>query len=603
MVDYKKEACKDDSPERTIRRIKRILSGFGISLVEENLKSTSNTFTTKLFFKDTDLGSQGKGVTKNLSRASAYGEFIERLQNMILADPFHRSHDVLSAGKFRLAPDEKKLTIDEIKSFLKEFAHIYSIPEKRFGKKDLRSFSRWFSVSPGENAYIALPFYSLIDGKTRDIPWQVLSLYRSNGMCAGNNAEEALVQGLSEILERYVNKIAITENIAPPDIPMRYIKRFRRSAAIISEIERTGQYKVLVKDFSLGKKLPVVGIVLISLRNQSYMVNFGAHPNFAIAVERCLTEALQSYKLDMRLEKSLLPFSFLTNPLPGHVNFTNSVRVGRGHYPGVLFLEKADYIFSPWEDHVDDNRILLQRLLKLIRDMGLNVLVRDWSVLGFPTFQILVPGISEVEDIPSEFLDFSFARTKAGDIIRNMQSASKKDCLFLISYITSRLPYIMDCRSLSGFLNFPVRRESPFDVMNVPIFLARLRFKMGDIGGACSILNSVLRQISADAPLYLEIKCTRDYLFARKSGVSLVAAKVALNKFYSSSLVTKVISEWKSSMTVFEDFPVLPCMDCSKCRIKTYCLRNYFANLYLEIKERMSVKPINQEELKRLSLI
>ena len=45
-------------------------------------------------------------------------------------------------------------------------------------------------------------------------------------MCAGNSPEEALVQGLSEIIERVVQRRIFTEKPALPDVPEEYIQQF-----------------------------------------------------------------------------------------------------------------------------------------------------------------------------------------------------------------------------------------------------------------------------------------------------------------------------------------------------------------------------------------
>ena len=54
-------------------------------------------------------------------------------------------------------------------------------------------------------AACALPFTRQSDQQTVYIPMNIIgNLYVSNGMSAGNTANEARVQGLSEVFERYV---------------------------------------------------------------------------------------------------------------------------------------------------------------------------------------------------------------------------------------------------------------------------------------------------------------------------------------------------------------------------------------------------------------
>ena len=51
-------------------------------------------------------------------------------------------------------------------------------------------------------------------------------MFGSNGMSAGNTKEEALVEGISELIERYVQQEVILKNLRLPDFPTSYIKNY-----------------------------------------------------------------------------------------------------------------------------------------------------------------------------------------------------------------------------------------------------------------------------------------------------------------------------------------------------------------------------------------
>lgn len=64
-----------------------------------------------------------------------------------------------------------------------------------------------------------LPFTRQSDNQTIYIPMNIIgNLYVSNGMSAGNTRNEARVQGLSEVFERYVKNRIIAESISLPEI-------------------------------------------------------------------------------------------------------------------------------------------------------------------------------------------------------------------------------------------------------------------------------------------------------------------------------------------------------------------------------------------------
>ena len=67
-----------------------------------------------------------------------------------------------------------------------------------------------------------LPFTRQSDQQTVYIPMNIIgNLYVSNGMSAGNTANEARVQGLSEVFERHI-KTALLRN---PSACRKFLKR------------------------------------------------------------------------------------------------------------------------------------------------------------------------------------------------------------------------------------------------------------------------------------------------------------------------------------------------------------------------------------------
>ncbi len=66
--------------------------------------------------------------------------------------------------------------------------------------------------SNSERGICALPFIRQSDKTPVYIPVNIIAnLYASNGMSAGNTQNEARVQGLSEVFERYVKNRIISE--------------------------------------------------------------------------------------------------------------------------------------------------------------------------------------------------------------------------------------------------------------------------------------------------------------------------------------------------------------------------------------------------------
>lgn len=120
-----------------------------------------------------------------------------------------------------------------------------------------------------ERGICALPFTRQSDGKTVYIPMNIVAnLYVSNGMSAGNTRNEARVQGLSEVFERYVKNRIIAERISLPAIPKRCWRVIRRS------LSQSAPWKAKVSRSSVLMPLSAVSIrlsVWCCLTRQRYL--------------------------------------------------------------------------------------------------------------------------------------------------------------------------------------------------------------------------------------------------------------------------------------------------------------------------------------------
>lgn len=138
-----------------------------------------------------------------------------------------------------------------------------------------------------------MPFYSVTEDKLVYVPKQLLMpLFSSTGNCAGNTAQEAIVQGISEIVERWFQRHFLCLDIVPPTIPEDYLRQFSRAYNTITDIRSKG-YDVIVKDCSMGSGYPVIATAVIDKRKHTYHVHLGASPIFEIALGRSLTETFQ----------------------------------------------------------------------------------------------------------------------------------------------------------------------------------------------------------------------------------------------------------------------------------------------------------------------
>ena len=382
---------KETTPDKTVKRIKEILKRHNVD-VEENWtkKSSVGTYSLRLCIKGTNLGQNGKGMTKEFATASAYAEFMERYQNGILV---FRTEKPTEELPFVYSGDEKKLTIDEILKQGDSFTqNIFEDNKKEYPTK--REFLE--KIFTKDKEIISLPHYSVKEKKVVYIP-HVLSchLCGTNGMCAGNSPEEALIEGISEILERYVSMQLIYQRVSLPEIPDSYLKKFPKVYEMMKRARENKGYVCKLLDCSFGGKYPVAGFVIIQKNTGRFGFKLGAHPDYGIAMERCFTEAAQGMDIYDYAQGCL--YDFKNDDLDKDENIREFVHCNVATIPYNMLASEKTYKFTEIEDVSNlNNKQILKKLIDSLLKEGRDILIRDVSYLGFPSFRIIIPGMTEM---------------------------------------------------------------------------------------------------------------------------------------------------------------------------------------------------------------
>ena len=292
---------KDASLESSIATLQAKLLALGIHVEEKSwLNEIEGIWSVHVIDKDcTRLFTNGKGASQLAARASALGEYFERLSTNYFWTHFYLGETIANKA-FVHYPNEQWFPLNKGKSGDKWPAGLLT-PElqKFYNPEDTTVASQLIDLNSGnkERGICAIPYTRLRDDKTVFFPVNLIgNLYVSNGMSAGNTLMEARTQALAEIFERDIKYKIIREGICLPDVPETVINRYPRIAAGIKGLRDAG-YGILVKDASLGGKFPVMNVTLLHPEDQGCFASFGAHPRFEVALERALTELLQGLSL------------------------------------------------------------------------------------------------------------------------------------------------------------------------------------------------------------------------------------------------------------------------------------------------------------------
>lgn len=385
---------KDAALEDSINYFQQQLDKFDLAVKEASwLNPVPNVWSVHIQNTKCPLCfANGKGASKKAALASALGEYFERLSTNYFFSDFYLG-DKAANGEFVHYPSEKWFAIPQDNSLPKgllspKLMKFYD-PDHELTATDLIDLQS----SNGKRGICALPFVQQSDGKTIYVPVNLIAnLYASNGMSAGNTANEARVQGLSEIFERYTKNKIIAEATSLPPIPNQVLNRYPTVLAAIDALEKEG-FPIYCFDASLGGEFPVICVVLFNPQNGTCYASFGAHPNFGVALERTVTELLQGRSLkDLNV---FSPPSFDNDNVADLSNLETHFIDSSGLISWDLFNEKSDYEFVDW-DFSGTTEQEFANLMAIFDRHQTEVLIMDYQHLGVYACRILAVGMSEI---------------------------------------------------------------------------------------------------------------------------------------------------------------------------------------------------------------
>ncbi len=414
---------KDVPPYRTVNNARTLLEKCDIFMTEKLMHSCeSDTYMCKVWIADEDifdigLGTYGKGVSPRYALASAYGEIMERIPHLVifpndtsrflytnypskmLEEDKEKIKEMNINLDYRFFPDEKWLTINEaIKESEKYIQEIY--PDIICEKKETEIFYSEFAIG---GLVPCVPFYDYFEERTVYIPIQMIyTSSATNGMSAGNDAIEAIIEGMSEIYERYATHEVYFNNIPVPSIPEEYFEGHEVLTKLRNMRKKGYDFDIL--DFSCGKGLPVIALKLIRLSDGAMVIRPGSDPSPITALERCLTEIYQTRlnrSVDFRFRKQAIKIptemSGKEELIKFYENYDSLIHSCEGDWPDNIHTYNKNPGFNGFDHSVSDsNASDFRYMVSIAKQLNKRILIRDCSFLGFPSYYTVIPGMSGV---------------------------------------------------------------------------------------------------------------------------------------------------------------------------------------------------------------
>lgn len=364
---------KDATPKQTIHNILSILKECNIKVKWRFYQFAKLFYSCRVYIKDYPLiGTNGKGVNKELALASGLSEFMERLQSFHLIKPSFCSSKIEISG----------IITQQVKQ-----DNIYPINQTHQKLKELLP----------NTYYECIEYQNIVTQELVNIPYLYInSVCGTNGLCAGKSYYEALSQGICEVLERYCvrryfSRKTILNTINPDSLSSDIIQDY------ISNLKALG-LSILIKDLSFGI-YPVIGIIVFDSA-KNYIFAAGCDTDIEIALQRCFTEIFQGLTLKNYHSK----FHKFTDSIHTIDNFHKMLRNNSADLDETILLgETINATELPFRSYAS-NKQVFEYLVEIITKNYSNIYVKDYSFLGFNTYHVFIPEMSEINEFKPDLI-------------------------------------------------------------------------------------------------------------------------------------------------------------------------------------------------------
>ena len=391
------------SPEATVARLQSLVDPV-TGVVTALTRSTSSdsvlhvyTAGTNPVYLDRDLtglraglrrSSSGKGFTDAQARASALAEALERHSASAHGDEPHvRSTLFGMRDRGPIDPRDVMLFSDA------QYA-------ARTGPTRQTAVQDWVPDPIAEETeYDWSPVWSLTEQRVRYLPTALIYLGHrtpglgfhcyadSNGCAAGNTREEALLQGLCELVERDAAGIWWYNRVSRPAIDIDDFEG--RDWDVIRAFYRRERREVWLLDLTNDVRVPTVIAVsrFADRGEEQILAGLGTHLDVGIAAMRAVSEMNQMFSALDLLRRG-------TGVNPALASWLSDATVANQPYlapaPGAL-RRRRDFDDRSGADIVDD----VHAIRRAIEARGMTVLACDQTRadIGLPVVKAIVPGM------------------------------------------------------------------------------------------------------------------------------------------------------------------------------------------------------------------
>ena len=358
-------------PEETVVRFKNKLKKVDLDILEYTVRIDKGRLDIPVYFSSCGkdaieiIGTKkqmGKGATPHQAEASAVMELAERFSFF----SFCKNPENFFIEKYRNLK-ENVIPFEMIAQSVHDNSEDLNLSREIFEDLPLK-WTKAFNLTRNQNILIPFNWFYTIN--------------EFNGPSAGNCVEEALSQGICEIVERHVSSLISQNHLRVPAIRANSVTD-PLVIEMIEKYKRAG-INIFISDFSLDMGIPSVGVLAYdpsTFPERSEIVwTAGTTPDPEKALSRALTEVAQ---------------------LAGDFD-TASKYVASG-LPKLTRIKDAEFIINPGEridiqmlpELSNENiKIEVENCISALAKKGMEVIVVDTMhpLLEIPAFYTIIPG-------------------------------------------------------------------------------------------------------------------------------------------------------------------------------------------------------------------
>jgi YcaO-like protein with predicted kinase domain len=420
---------KCDTPDNTVQKIEKGLRNLGLEFkyTESRFSRLKYLYWAILEIPSLNYFVEGKGVTHELARASAYAEMVERISSgFAIKYDFIKKFDFSKTLPELIDYSNFNYMEGYIRASQKDIKNPLAIESLFRNKKELTG-EDIEKIKESDLAQHWVDGYSIIKEKTVKVPVKLISKISStNGLAAGNTIEEAIVQASNEIFERYTVIETIKNKKPIPTIDMKTIRNEKINEII--DFFQKNKIKIMVKDFSSDGLFPSFGILFKNenvandknpikraYKYRSFRV--ASSFNTEEAILRCFSEKIQSKTLDTLKKERYLDiiwYDLLRYFEPEYKPFVFYHNIIRKYeYAGDLQFLEAGEIKEYKPEYVLDCSIEIERIKDICQRLNTDLIMINYThpLIDFPVIRIIIPGLSDILSYTRIYNSSSLAET------------------------------------------------------------------------------------------------------------------------------------------------------------------------------------------------